>query len=148
MGDLLTQHSKILHQAGVGGNATIHRGKVLTFVEGCSSLLTATTKLSMNQPLETPRLPGTTSSCSSVEKPASAWGLPWQWEPGGVFWPWQTGSSCKPPWVPNSVGARRYTCLLEWDAVPQGEAAAPSCQLQSLPTPCCLQEISGTGHSH
>lgn len=36
----------------------------------------------------------------------------------------------------------------KWDADPQGEAAAPRCQLQSLPTPRCLQEISGNGHSY
>lgn len=63
VGDLLNQHSKISHQAGVRGGTTIHRGKVLTFVEWSSSLLAATTKFSMKQTLGTPKLPGTTSSC-------------------------------------------------------------------------------------
>lgn len=63
VGDLLTQHSKILNQAGVRGDTAIHRGKVLTFVKGSSSLLAATTKFSMKQTLRTPRLPGATSSC-------------------------------------------------------------------------------------
>lgn len=49
-----------------------------------------------------------------------------------VFWPWQTGSSSKIPWVLNSVGARRYTCLLKMGCWPTGR----SCSSQmSAPEP-------------
>lgn len=69
------------------GDIPIHRGEVLTFVEGSSSFLVATTKFSMKQTLGAPPLPGTTSSCHSDKKPSSVWGLPRQRELGGVSWP-------------------------------------------------------------
>lgn len=58
-GDLLNQHGKISHQVGVRANTAIHRGKVLTFVEGNSSLLAAAAKFIMKQTLRTPQRPGT-----------------------------------------------------------------------------------------
>lgn len=78
--------------------------RLLTFG---TSLLTANTKFSMmhdSQVMGVPMTPLVHLKVLNQKNPKTlwSWGLPWQWEPGRVFWPEQAGgSSSKTPWVPN-----------------------------------------------
>lgn len=87
------------------GGIPIHRGEVLTSVEGSSSFLAAATKFSMNQALGThhslavPQLliREQTFQCLGAPMAAGAW--------RGVLA--MTGSVSKTPWVPDSESTER-----------------------------------------